>query len=100
MLENPVHWQAHYRGPDEKRRFLRAHSQRDRIRYYWGHPAVARALEVLLANLKPRLSPEWAKAYFPEIHAALSDDQCPLDPAALIRRRIQLALSPYFDACA
>lgn len=100
MLENPVHWQAHYRGPAERRRFLRSHSQRDRIRYYWGHPAVARSLEVLLANLKPGLPAEWVKAYLPEVDAAPPAEQCPLDPTTLIRRRVQLALAPYFDACA
>ena len=99
MLENPAHWQAHYRGPDEKRRHLRSHSQRDRIRYYWSHPAAASALERLVDNLKPRLSPEWVKAYLPEVCAALPDDQRHLDPTALIRRRIQLSLAPYFDAC-
>jgi D-tagatose-1,6-bisphosphate aldolase subunit GatZ/KbaZ len=100
MLENPVYWRSHYRGTDETLRYLRSHSRRDRIRYYWSHPAAAQALELLMANLKARLSPEWIKTYLPEVHAALPADRCPVDPAVLIRRRIQLALGPYFEACA
>lgn len=100
MLENPAHWRSHYRGSEEKLRFLRFHSQRDRLRYYWSHPAVASALKRLLANLEPALSPAWVEAHLPEIYAALPSDQYPIDPTILIRRRIQLALRPYFDACA
>ncbi len=100
MLENPAHWQSHYRGSEEKLRFLRSRSQRDRLRYYWSHPAVTSALQLLLANLKSGLSPAWVKAHLPDVYAAQPSDQCPVDPTVLIRRRIQLALKPYFDACA
>lgn len=100
MLENPKHWRSHYSGSEEDLRFLRLHSQRDRLRYYWSHPAVASALQRLLANLKPGLSPAWVESHLPEVYAAHPPDQCPVDPAILIRRRIQLALEPYFDACA
>lgn len=100
MLENPAHWRSHYRGSEEDLRFLRFHSQRDRLRYYWSHPAVVSALKRLLANLEPGLSPAWVEAYLPEIYAALPSGEYSIDPTILIRRRIQLALTPYFDACA
>jgi D-tagatose-1,6-bisphosphate aldolase subunit GatZ/KbaZ len=99
MVENPVYWQSHYRGSDEAMRFLRSHSKRDRIRYYWGHPAVAEALRTLMANLGPCLPPELVEAHLPEVHAALPAGPCPLDPAGLVRRRIQLTLGPYLEAC-
>jgi D-tagatose-1,6-bisphosphate aldolase subunit GatZ/KbaZ len=100
MLENPVHWQSHYRGSPEKLRFLRLHSRRDRLRYYWSHPAVAGALKRLLANLEPGLSPAWVEAHWPGLNAARPSDRSPIDPATLIRRCIQMALKPYFDAVA
>jgi D-tagatose-1,6-bisphosphate aldolase subunit GatZ/KbaZ len=100
MLEDPVHWRSHYRGNEEDLRFLRFHSQRDRLRYYWSQPAVAIALKRLLANLKPGLSPAWVEAQLPEVYAALPTDRYPIDPTTLIRRHIQLTLKPYFDACA
>jgi len=100
MLENPVHWRSHYRGSPEKLRDLRLHSRRDRLRYYWSHPAVASALKRLLANLEPGLSPAWVEAHLPKVYAALPSDRNPVDSTTLIRRCIQLALKPYFDACA
>jgi D-tagatose-1,6-bisphosphate aldolase subunit GatZ/KbaZ len=100
MLENPAYWQSHYRGSDEERRFLRSHSQRDRIRYYWRHPAVAAALDRLWINLKPSPPPERIAAHLPEVWASMSSGPFSADPAILVRRRIRLALEPYFRACA
>jgi D-tagatose-1,6-bisphosphate aldolase subunit GatZ/KbaZ len=99
MLENPVHWRTHYHGSEAELRFLRSNSRRDRIRYYWGQPAVEAALERLIANLKPSIPPQLVEAHLPDVYAALAADSCPLDPAAVIRRCIQLALAPYFRAC-
>jgi D-tagatose-1,6-bisphosphate aldolase subunit GatZ/KbaZ len=100
MLENPVYWQSHYRGSDAELRFLRSHSKRDRIRYYWRHPAVETAFKRLLANLSPSLPPELVEAHMSEVYAAMPSAQFPADPAILIRRRIQLSLQAYFRACA
>ena len=100
MLENPVYWQSHYRGNDAQLRFLRSHSKRDRIRYYWSHPAVETAFRRLMANLSPSLPPELVEAHLPEVYAAMPSAQFSADPAILIRRRIQLSLQPYFQACA
>jgi D-tagatose-1,6-bisphosphate aldolase subunit GatZ/KbaZ len=100
MLENPVHWRSHYQGGDAELRFLRSHSKRDRIRYYWGHPAVETAFQRLMANLGPFLPPELVEAHLPEVCAAMPAAPCPADPAGLIRRCIQLSLNPYFQACA
>jgi D-tagatose-1,6-bisphosphate aldolase subunit GatZ/KbaZ len=100
MRQNPAHWQSHYRGSEEELRFLRSYSKRDRIRYYWGHPAVTDALRRLLANLKDRLAPAEIEAHLPELSAAALDDRVPAGPARIIRRRIQIALDPYLKAVA
>jgi len=99
MLENRTYWQSHYRGSDDELRFLRSHSKRDRIRYYWNHPAVDSALQLLLANLKTGWSPAWVEAHMPEVPTAMATQPSMTDPARLIRRRIQLALDPYLEAC-
>lgn len=99
MLQKPVYWQSHYRGSHEQLSALRAHSKRDRIRYYWNHPDVASALNLLVSNLNPRLAPDELAAHLPDVYASLPADSCPLGPVTLIRRRIQLAVSPYFEAC-
>jgi D-tagatose-1,6-bisphosphate aldolase subunit GatZ/KbaZ len=99
MLQNPIYWHSHYRGTEQELRFLRSHSKRDRIRYYWSHPAVERALHLLMANLSAGLWPAEIEAHLPELSASMPADQVSLDPALLIRRRIQLALDPYFKAC-
>jgi len=100
MLENPVYWQSHYRGSDAELRFLRSHSKRDRIRYYWRHPAVATAFKRLMVNLSASLPPELVETHMSEVCGAEPSAHCPADPAILIRRRIQLSLQPYFQACA
>jgi D-tagatose-1,6-bisphosphate aldolase subunit GatZ/KbaZ len=99
MLQKPVYWQSHYHGSHEQIRVLRSHSKRDRIRYYWNHPDVASALNQLVSNLNPRLVSDEVAAHLPDAYATLAADPCPLEPVALIRRRIQLAVSPYFEAC-
>jgi D-tagatose-1,6-bisphosphate aldolase subunit GatZ/KbaZ len=100
MRLNPVHWQAHYRGSEAELRFLRSNSNRDRIRYYWGHPAVEAALERLMANLKPPIPAQMIEAHLPDVYASTAAGPCPADPAGIIRRCIQLSLAPYFRSCA
>jgi D-tagatose-1,6-bisphosphate aldolase subunit GatZ/KbaZ len=100
MLANPVHWRTHYRGGDAELRFLRSNSYRDRIRYYWGNQAVAAALERLMANLTPPIPAQMIERHLPDAYATADSGPCPADPAAIIRRCIQLSLAPYFRACA
>lgn len=99
MCQDPTHWQSHYRGSQEQLRMLRSYSQRDRLRYYWSHPAVASALRLLMANLQTGLSPASVEAHLPGVCAATPSDRFSADPEILIRRHIQLALNPYFEAC-
>jgi len=99
MAENPNHWRAHYTGAPEEQRWMRAFSYRDRIRYYWRHPAVVSALSRLFKNLSRPVPPGLIRQYFPDLYpgieAGVHDDA----PESLIRRRIQAALAPYADAC-
>ena len=94
MLADPAHWRSHYRGgPDELRR-LRRESLRDRVRYYWGAPAVQAALERLRRNLARPLPLPLVERYFP----GLALPAGPPDAGALIRATVQAALRPYLEA--
>jgi D-tagatose-1,6-bisphosphate aldolase subunit GatZ/KbaZ len=99
MRENPTFWQSHYRGSPTDQKLLRAYSYRDRIRYYWRHPAVATALKRLLANLNRPIPSSLLSQYFPDLYPALGSGALSADPPMLIERRIQSALAPYVDAC-
>ncbi len=99
MLENPSHWRAHYTGPPEEQRWMRAFSYRDRIRYYWRHPAVLSALSRLFQNLSRPIPPGPIRQYFPDVYPGIGAGVHDGAPESLIRRRIQAALAPYADAC-
>jgi D-tagatose-1,6-bisphosphate aldolase subunit GatZ/KbaZ len=99
MLENPVHWQAHYTGNPDEQRWMRVFSFRDRIRYYWRHSAVVSALSQLYQNLSRPIPPGLIRQYFPDLYPDIEAGVHDGAPASLIRRRIQAALAPYADAC-
>ncbi|MFP4350472.1 MAG: class II D-tagatose-bisphosphate aldolase non-catalytic subunit [Desulfococcaceae bacterium] len=99
MLENPAHWQSHYTGSPGEQRRMRAFSYRDRIRYYWRHPAVSSALTRLCTNLSRPVPHSLIRQYFPDLYPGIEAGFYEADPASLIRRRIQTALAPYGEAC-
>lgn len=99
MKQSPGQWRSHYRGPRPQRRFLRSYSLRDRIRCYWDNPDVAAAQKRLLENLSAPIPRSLIRQFFPDLFEAVRSGELPLTPTALIRRRIQLALRPYVEAC-
>ncbi len=52
MQQDPQYWARYYRGTDAEQAFARKYSLSDRIRYYWPKPALAQALQRLVANLE------------------------------------------------
>lgn len=100
MKAEPRYWERHYRGGRSRRRYLRSYSLRDRIRYYWAKPEIAQALARLFANLSAAPIPiGLVHQFFPESAAAVRQGEIPPLPAALVRRRIERTLAPYFEAC-
>jgi D-tagatose-1,6-bisphosphate aldolase subunit GatZ/KbaZ len=99
MREMPTYWQSHYGGPSDHQKLMRAYSYRDRIRYYWQHPSVAKALDRLFANLSRPIPSSLLRQYFPDLYPAIGSGQLAADPLMLIERRIQQALAPYVEAC-
>lgn len=99
MLENPVHWRTHYAGTPAEQRWMRSFSYRDRIRYYWLHPAVSSALAILRENLSRPIPASLLRQYFPDLYPSIQAGSRGADPESLVRGRIQIALAPYADAC-
>lgn len=99
MLQHPEHWQSHYRGTAEACRRMRLSSRLDRIRYYWGYPEAQAALDRLHRNLAPSVPAALIERYFEDHVSILSSGEPALNPAEIIRRRIQETLRPYLDAC-
>jgi D-tagatose-1,6-bisphosphate aldolase subunit GatZ/KbaZ len=99
MLQHPVHWRSHYRGTEEECRRMRLSSRLDRIRYYWGYPEAQAALDRLHRNLAPSVPADLVERYFADQISIPSSGEPALNPAEIIRRRIQKALQPYLSAC-
>jgi D-tagatose-1,6-bisphosphate aldolase subunit GatZ/KbaZ len=100
MVSHPVHWQSHYRGgAEEEQKYLRHHSLRDRIRYYWALPEAVKALETLVSNLSRPVPPALIKAFLPDLYADIEHQEIFHDPVAILGLGIQKALTPYMDAC-
>lgn len=99
MTEHPEHWRSHYRGDEARLRYLRHHSPRDRIRYYWSDPRAIQAVERLLHNLSRPLPVVLLEANLPEIFAEIRHEKVFADPSAIVRSAVRYALQPYLAAC-
>jgi len=99
MLEHPQNWVKHYHGTPEQQRILRRYSYSDRIRYYWGVPAVQEAVEILMKNLNSVAIPETlVSAMLPEQYQAARKDDLRVTPEDMVILRVQQALQPYAAA--
>lgn len=101
MQSEPDRWTAFYGGQAPGERVLRRYSFSDRIRYYWGQPAIAGAVNKLLANLAAiRIPLPLLSQYLPLQYRAVRNGTLRVAPQDLIRFHIQLVLEDYADACA
>ncbi len=100
MLQQPAHWQKHYRGTPQDAHRLRIHSYSDRIRYYWAEPAVQRAVENLIANLGSGGIPETMLSDFlPSQYKKVREGSLRNARPPLIFDKIGEVLDPYIAAC-
>jgi D-tagatose-1,6-bisphosphate aldolase subunit GatZ/KbaZ len=100
MLADPSHWQGHHQGSPEEQRLARAYSLSDRCRYYWPVPAVAAAVDRLLANLARRPPPlALLSQYLPRQHDAVRAGRLAADPRSLARANVREVTSRYARAC-
>jgi len=100
MLAQPAHWRPYYSGDEAAARLARAFSYSDRCRYYWPQPAVRRALDALLGNLRARpIPPALLSQYMPREQRLVREGRLGADPAELIQAHIGRVLDVYGEAC-
>lgn len=95
MQENDSYWAEYYTGSAEEIKMQKTYSYSDRIRYYWTDPAVAAALDKLLANLSVENLPAPIVSQF---FGAFEFGDVPHDPVALIHAHVQKCIHRYFTA--
>jgi len=100
MLAQPRHWARHYPGDTAAQRLQRRFALSDRVRYYWGEPAVQQAVERLIANLRARPLPQTLLSQFlPDLLEPVRAGRLAAEPWTLARERVQAVLRPYLRAC-
>jgi D-tagatose-1,6-bisphosphate aldolase subunit GatZ/KbaZ len=99
MQAHPEHWHAHYHGTEEELFYLRRHSLRDRIRYYWPHARALRACEQLMINLQRPIAHTLMQQFFPDLTDTIANGALLPTPQAIVQAYIQSALRPYTEAC-
>ena len=100
MCSAPSHWQGYYHGTAAHQAQLRVFSYSDRVRYYWGLPAIAQATERLITNLEAvKLSENLISQYLPQQYAAYRQGRIGLRVKDLLLDKVRDALRPYAQAC-
>ena len=51
MNQDKNHWIKYYRGSEEKIKYLKLHSQLDRLRYYWNKRNLVNSQKILTRNI-------------------------------------------------
>jgi D-tagatose-1,6-bisphosphate aldolase subunit GatZ/KbaZ len=99
MLSDPSHWRSYYRGGEAEQRLARRYSLLDRCRYYWSVPAVQRAVERLLENLRRKPIP-WSLAsqYLPRQAGRVREGGPAAAPRELARSAVREVLRDYARA--
>lgn len=100
MSANPEAWIKHYPARGPRTRWYRRYSYSDRIRYYWGHPDVANAVDRLFENLQAIEIPlPLLSQFMPSQYKAVRKGEIPPEPRHLVVHRIMEVTSEYSAAC-
>ena len=100
MLEEPNHWVRHHPPSQPQSRWRRLYSYSDRIRYYWSHPRIRRALDRLLENLsRTEIPMPLLSQFLPSQYQAVRDGTLSLEPRQLALHRVMEVTSMYSAAC-
>ncbi len=91
MADHPDYWERYYTTDLDK-----LFSLSDRIRYYWAQPAVQRAVQQLIQNLKAvSLPPGLVSQYFPDLFPAIRAGELEATPESLLMAKIKTILQYY-----
>ncbi|AYA08252.1 MULTISPECIES: tagatose-bisphosphate aldolase subunit GatZ [Rahnella] len=100
MLDEPGYWKKYY-NPTFSLSLIDLHfSLSDRIRYYWPHTRINRAMDVLMANLRSTDIPlGLLSQYLPAQFERVMNGELASDPHELIIDKIQDVLRAYHFGC-
>ncbi len=100
MKSEPSQWDKYYIGTDEEIHFDLKYSFSDRIRYFWGYPAVQTAYQKLMKNLSEKPLPlALISQYFPQIYLSVQNGSIHPFPLELIHASIYQIIDQYINAC-
>ncbi|MDN6774608.1 MAG: class II D-tagatose-bisphosphate aldolase, non-catalytic subunit, partial [Enterobacterales bacterium] len=100
MREQPQQWNRYYHGSPHQQFIDRQYSLSDRVRYYWPHPQVQQAVDLLMSNLRSHPVPmALLSQYLPEQAQALNAGTLGKDPQQWVLDKIQRVLLSYAEAC-
>lgn len=99
MRANSSFWKGHY-NPD-RAETLCLYSYSDRIRYYWTHPNVQRAVNSLLGDLEETGLPDpLISQFLPKLYERVRTGEIPREGKALVLAAVEDVLDDYSAACA
>jgi D-tagatose-1,6-bisphosphate aldolase subunit GatZ/KbaZ len=100
MEEHPQHWMKYYHGSEKEITFKRKYSLSDRIRYYWSHPMVHDAFNVMLKNLyKISIPATLLSQYVPDIYLTNKYGWNSISSEQVLLAKVQKVLIDYDQAC-
>jgi D-tagatose-1,6-bisphosphate aldolase subunit GatZ/KbaZ len=100
MVEHPENWRAYYHGDESQKRFARAFSLSDRIRYYWPNADISKALARLIENLRESSAPlPLVAQYLPRQAEAIRAGTIENNPIAIVHHKVRESLARYAEAC-
>ena len=97
MLEQPGYWKGHYHGDGGALRIQRHYSYSDRIRYYWGDPRAAEAVQSMLEALRDVEMPETLLRQFIPNYLRMAKPSSSAEDLLLMS--VDLVLASYDVAC-
>ena len=99
MRANPSFWKDHY--DSDRANILCLYSYSDRIRYYWTHPNVQRAVNSLLGDLEETGLPDpLISQFLPKLYERVRTGEIPRGGKALVLAAVEDVLDDYSVACA
>jgi D-tagatose-1,6-bisphosphate aldolase subunit GatZ/KbaZ len=100
MCEEPNYWRTHYASKGHQQFLDCSYSLSDRIRYYWTHPEVQSAQQVLFNNLLASPLPlTLLSQYLPNQAKAIIQNQIQNQPADIVIHKIMEVTQVYSSAC-
>ncbi|TXI04760.1 MAG: D-tagatose-bisphosphate aldolase, class II, non-catalytic subunit [Rhizobium sp.] len=100
LTADPRNWEKYYHGSESEQHIQRHFSYSDRIRYYWPHPEIDRAVKSLFALLEGLDIPETLiSQYLRPSYQSVRQGKIVPRAEALALDAIDLVLEDYFQAC-